>query len=71
MVIFLYNLYIFGWMQHCCLANEVSAVDPSNSVIKSCGVGVLVLHDRNFSINFYAAQSKQCIKHYYTVKCRD
>ena len=34
MVIFLYNLYIFVWIQHGCLANIVFVLDPSNSVIK-------------------------------------
>ena len=34
MVIFLYNLYIFLWIQHCCLAKTVFALDPINSVIK-------------------------------------
>ena len=34
MVIFLYNLYIFVWIQHGCLANMVFAFDPSNSVKK-------------------------------------
>ena len=32
MVIFLYNLYIFVWIQHCCLANMVFAVAANNSV---------------------------------------
>ena len=27
---FLYNLYIFVWIQHSCLANTVFALDPSN-----------------------------------------
>ena len=34
MVIFLYNLYIFVWIQHGCLTNMVYAMDPNNSVIK-------------------------------------
>ena len=34
MVIFLYNLYMFVWIQHACLANTVFALDPSNSVVK-------------------------------------
>ena len=32
MVIFLYNLHIFAWIQHSCLANIVFALDTSNSV---------------------------------------
>ena len=35
MVIFLYNLYIFIWIQQGYLANTIFALDPSNSVIKS------------------------------------
>ena len=34
MVIFLYNLYIFVWIQHICVANMVWPFDPSNSVIR-------------------------------------
>ena len=34
MVIFLYNLNIFVWIQHDCLANTVFTLDPSNSVTK-------------------------------------
>ena len=34
MVIFLYKLYFFVWIQHGCLANTGLALDPSNSVIK-------------------------------------
>ena len=34
MVIFLYNLFIFVWTQHDCLANMVFTWDPSKSVIK-------------------------------------
>ena len=34
MVIFGYNLYIFDWIQHDCLANTVFAVDSGNIVIK-------------------------------------
>ena len=34
MVIFLYNLYIFVWIQHGCIANTIYALDPNNSVIK-------------------------------------
>ena len=35
-IIFLYNLYIFVWIQHSCLAITVSVLDldPSNRVIK-------------------------------------
>ena len=31
MVIFQYNLYIFVWIQHSCLTNNVYAMDPNNS----------------------------------------
>ena len=31
MVIFLYSLYMFVWMQYSCLANMVLASDPSKS----------------------------------------
>ena len=31
---FLYNLYIFVWIQHICIANRDFAVDPSSSGIK-------------------------------------
>ena len=31
---FLYNLYIFVWIQNGCFANTVFALDPNNSVIK-------------------------------------
>ena len=31
---FLYNLYIFVWIQHDCLANMVFALNPSTSVMK-------------------------------------
>ena len=34
MVIFLYKLYIFVWIQHGCIPNTVYALDPKNSVIK-------------------------------------
>ena len=34
MVIFLYNLDIFAWMQHDFLANTVFTLDPSNPVKK-------------------------------------
>ena len=34
LVIFLYNLYIFVWLQHGCLADIVLVLDPSSSVIK-------------------------------------
>ena len=34
MVIFLYNLYIFVWIQHGFLDNTVLTLDSSNSVIK-------------------------------------
>ena len=34
MVIFLYNLYIFIWIQHDYLDSKIFALDPSNSVIK-------------------------------------
>ena len=34
MVIFLYNLDIFVWIQSGCLAKTVFFLDPSNSVIK-------------------------------------
>ena len=34
MVIFLYNLYIFVWIQQGCFANTVFALDSSNIVIK-------------------------------------
>ena len=33
MVIFLYNVCIFVWIQQSCLTNTVLALDPSNSVI--------------------------------------
>ena len=33
-LVFLYNLYIFVWIQHGCLANRVLVLDPSSSVIK-------------------------------------
>ena len=33
MVIFLYNQYIFAWIQHISLANTVFALDPSINVI--------------------------------------
>ena len=42
MVIFLYNLYIFVWIQHNCLPNMISALDPSNYVIKRINNGVHV-----------------------------
>ena len=32
--IFLYNLYIFVWIQHGCSINMVFALEPSNSVVK-------------------------------------
>ena len=35
MVIFLYNLDIFVWIQHGCLAKTVFALDPSNRIIES------------------------------------
>ena len=38
MVIFLYNLYIFVWIQHSCLDNLVIALDLSISVIRWFGV---------------------------------
>ena len=31
---FLYNLYTLVWIQHGCLTNRVSALDPNNIVIK-------------------------------------
>ena len=34
MVIFLYHLYIFVWIQHGCLANTVYALEYSNTVMK-------------------------------------
>ena len=34
MVNFLYNLYIFVWIQHSCSANTVFTSDPSYSAIK-------------------------------------
>ena len=34
MVIFLYNLYIFVWIQHSCLNKMVFTLDPSNSFIQ-------------------------------------
>ena len=34
MIIFLYDPYIFVWIQHGCLANMVFALNPNNSVIK-------------------------------------
>ena len=34
MVIFLYNPYIFVWIQHFCLANTVFASETNKSVIK-------------------------------------
>ena len=34
MVIFLYNVHIFGRIKHGCLANIVVPLDPSNSVTK-------------------------------------
>ena len=34
MVIFLYNLYIFVWIQYGCKTNIVYALDHNNSVIK-------------------------------------
>ena len=33
MVIFLYNLNFFVWIQHSCLANTVFGLNPSNSAI--------------------------------------
>ena len=33
MVIFLYNLYIFDWLQHSYLVNLLFALDPNKEVI--------------------------------------
>ena len=46
MVIFLYNLYIFVWIEHDCLAYTVFALDLSNCVIKKfwCNNIILLLH---------------------------
>ena len=41
MVIFLYNLYIFVWIQHGHLANPVSVLDPAKSVNKEDVIGYL------------------------------
>ena len=41
MVIFLYNLYIFIWIQHGCLVKMAFALDPSN-----CGVIIFSLSEK-------------------------
>ena len=45
MVIFLYNLYIFVWLQHSCLANTILALDLNNTVNRIRNVHVF--------LNFY------------------
>ena len=42
MVIFLYNLYIFVWIQHGYLSNTFFALDPGSSVIKRLWYNQLV-----------------------------
>ena len=45
MVIFLYNPYIFVWIQHNCLANMVFALDSGNSVIMSLWCNIIVFYE--------------------------
>ena len=48
---FLYNLDIFVWLLHDCLANTVFILDPSNCVIKGVCIDVFSC----FSMKIYVA----------------
>ena len=45
MVIFLYNLYFFVWIQHGSLTNIVYALDPNSSVLKRWCISLAGLSD--------------------------
>ena len=45
MVIFLYNLEFFVWLQQRCLANTVFTLGPINHVIESCDTHIQSNHN--------------------------